>query len=285
MKTADAVMSTSMEIYKNISPARLQALIDHIRTDTTGWKAVDVSVDDGEAPDIEKIAERVRLFFGYRPGAIFICGSRKVLTLVRLDDNIDFPVLKKQMTEHLPEYKCSINTGTVTREGLEVIAVRLKGIGLDQAPEDIVSSPMPAESTAFGLALLRQRMARQRRVFLIVDDDLFMRSLLSKALSPHGDVIELDDGKNLMNVYKEQVPDVVFLDIHLPCGSGVDLLEEVMHYDHTASVIILSADRVKDNVLLAQANGARSFIAKPFTREKIEGAMQKCMEQSALRAQ
>ncbi len=282
MKTADTVTSQTLEVYRNITPARLQVLIDHIRTDTVGWKAIDVSVDAGENPDIEDIAERVRLFFGCRPGAIFICGARKVLTLVRLDDKVDFNVLKKQMGEQLPEYNCSINTGSVTREGLEVIAIRLKNAD-PEGIKDFVATPTQAASTAFGITLLRKRMARPRPVFLIVDDDLFMRSLLTKALSSHGEVIELDDGKDLLDVYKEQVPDVVFLDIHLPCGSGVDLLEDIMRYDHTASVIILSADRVRDNVLLAQANGARGFIAKPFSKDKIEDVMQKCLEQAALR--
>lgn len=291
MKTADIVAPTEMEIYRHISPARLQALIDYIRTDTTGWKAVDVSIEGDQKPDIHDIAERVRAFFGRRPGAIFVCGARKVLTLVRLDDTVEFPLLKKQMTEHLPEYKCSINTGNVTREGLEVIAIRLKVATEAEAAEQTepetpqtAATPAQAASTAFGSTLLRQRLARYRRVFIVVDDDLFMRSLLTKALSPHGEVIALDDGAGLLDAYRQHVPDVVFLDIHLPSGSGVDLLEEIMQYDHTAGVVILSADRVKDNVLLAQARGARSFVAKPFTRDKIEEAMRKCLEQAALLA-
>lgn len=286
MKKADLAAPAEMEIYRNITPARLQELIDYIRTDTAGWKAVDVSIDSDEKPDIQVIAERVRTFFGQRPGAIFICGLRKVLTLVRLDDSIEFPVLKKQMTEHLPEYKCSINTGSVTREGLEVIAVRLK-IASDaraqEQPETPVT-PVQAASAAFGSTLLQQRLARTRPVFIVVDDDLFMRSLLTKALTPHGEVIALDDGAGLLDAYRQHVPDVVFLDIHLPCGSGVDLLEDIMKYDHTAGVVILSADRIKDNVLLAQARGARSFVAKPFTRDKIEDAMRKCLDQAALLA-
>lgn len=132
--------------------------------------------------------------------------------------------------------------------------------------------------------MLKTRMKRQERVFFVVDDDMFMRSLLTKALSPHGKVIAMDDGKDLLAAYREHLPDVVFLDIHLPCGSGIDLLEEIMRYDSTAGVIILSADRVKDNVLLSQAHGARGFVAKPFSKEKIEEAMNKCLQQAALLA-
>lgn len=283
MQTEDALITNDMTVYKTISPQRLQMLIDYIRTDTTGWKAVDVSIEDNEKPDIEEIAARVRKFFGKNPGAIFICGARKILTLVRLDNNINLSTLKSDIDKRLPEYSCCINTGTVTREGLDVIAIRLKSaeVRITQEP---LSPPTQAASNAFGLTLLRKRIARPRHVFLIVDDDLFMRSLLSKALSPYGEIVELDDGKKLLSSYQEHVPDIVFLDIHLPSGSGVDLLEDIIQYDHTASVVILSADRIKDNVLLAQAKGARSFIAKPFTREKIEDSMHKCLKQSALQA-
>ncbi|MDP2206704.1 MAG: response regulator [Alphaproteobacteria bacterium] len=265
-----------MQIFTNITPSRLQALIDHIRTDTSGWKAVDVSIEGADKPDTQMISERIKTFFGDTEGAIFVCGSRKILTLGMLGEGIDFGTLKQQLAAHLPEYNCTINTGNITREGLEVIAIRLQVT--DAGP----SAPQPAEAAA--VSLLGLRMQRSKKVFFVVDDDLFMRSLLTKALAPYGEVVALDDGKDLLQTYREKNPDVVFLDIHLPCGSGVDLLEDIMHFDNTAGVVILSADRIKDNVLLAQARGARSFVAKPFTKEKIEEAMNKCLEQATLLA-
>jgi len=275
MKNAFEADVHKMKIYTHITPARLQELIEYIRTDTTGWKAVDISIEDNQAPDINAVAARVYEFFGRRPGAIFVCGARKVLSLVMLEENVDFPKMKRDITALMPEYNCSINTGNITREGLEVIAIRLQLA--TAAPAKAVPAPN-AES------MLKTRMKRQERVFFVVDDDMFMRSLLTKALSPHGKVIAMDDGKDLLAAYREHLPDVVFLDIHLPCGSGIDLLEEIMRYDSTAGVIILSADRVKDNVLLSQAHGARGFVAKPFSKEKIEEAMNKCLQQAALLA-
>lgn len=275
MKNAFEADVHKMKIYTHITPARLQELIEYIRTDTTGWKAVDISIDDNQAPDINAVAARVYEFFGRRPGAIFVCGARKVLSLVMLEEQVDFPKLKRDITAFMPEYNCSINTGNITREGLEVIAIRLQLA--TTAPAKTAAAP-DAES------MLKTRMKRQEHVFFVVDDDMFMRSLLTKALSPHGKVIAMDDGKDLLAAYREHLPDVVFLDIHLPCGSGIDLLEQIMQYDSTAGVIILSADRVKDNVLLSQAHGARGFVAKPFSKEKIEEAMNKCLQQAALLA-
>lgn len=275
MKNAFEADVHKMKIYTHITPARLQELIEYIRTDTTGWKAVDISIEDNQVPDINAVAARVYEFFGRRPGAIFVCGARKVLSLVMLEENVDFPKMKRDITALMPEYNCSINTGNITREGLEVIAIRL---------QLATAAPAKAAPAPNAESMLKTRMKRQERVFFVVDDDMFMRSLLTKALSPHGKVIAMDDGKDLLAAYREHLPDVVFLDIHLPCGSGIDLLEEIMRYDSTAGVIILSADRVKDNVLLSQAHGARGFVAKPFSKEKIEEAMNKCLQQAALLA-
>jgi len=275
MKNAFEADVHKMKIYTHITPARLQELIEYIRTDTTGWKAVDISIEDNQAPDINAVAARVYEFFGRRPGAIFVCGARKVLSLVMLEENVDFSKMKRDITALMPEYNCSINTGNITREGLEVIAIRL---------QLATAAPAKAAPAPNAESMLKTRMKRQERVFFVVDDDMFMRSLLTKALSPHGKVIAMDDGKDLLAAYREHLPDVVFLDIHLPCGSGIDLLEEIMRYDSTAGVIILSADRVKDNVLLSQAHGARGFVAKPFSKEKIEEAMNKCLQQAALLA-
>lgn len=265
-----------MEIFTHITPARLKELIDHIRTDTTGWRAVDVSIEGAAKPDIKEVSSRIQSFFGDMEGAIFVCGSRKILTLGKLAEGVDLSVLKERLASHLPEYSCTINTGNITREGLEVIAIRLH-------ISDAVVKPAAIPPTEAG-SMLKQRIHRYRKIFLVVDDDLFMRSLMTKVLSPHGEVVALDDGKDLLKFYQEKNPDVVFLDIHLPSGSGVDLLEGLLHIDSSAGVVILSADSVKDNVLLAQARGARGFVAKPFTKEKIEEAMHKCLEQAALLA-
>ncbi|MDP2204742.1 MAG: response regulator [Alphaproteobacteria bacterium] len=283
--------SKGMEIFTHITPMHLKELIDHIRTDTTGWKAVDVSIEGTLKPDIKEVSNRIQSFFGDIEGAIFVCGSRKILTLGKLTEGIDLGALKEQLASYLPEYSCTINTGNITREGLEVIAIRLH---LADEAVSCAAAPSPTQSTAVAPpssatpeatnCLLKQRLHRYRKRFLVVDDDIFMRSLLTKVLSVHGEVFALDDGKDLLRLYQEKIPDVVFLDIHLPCGNGVDLLEGLIRIDSSAGVVILSADCIKDNVLLAQARGARSFVAKPFTKEKIEEAMHKCLEQAALLA-
>lgn len=61
--------------------------------------------------------------------------------------------------------------------------------------------------------------------------------------------------------------DAIFLDIHLPDGSGYELIPEIRRRMPFARCITISAvDAERDRAIAA---GADSFLAKPFSREQI----------------
>ena len=62
----------------------------------------------------------------------------------------------------------------------------------------------------------------------------------------------------------------------MPGKSGIDILEEILMFDQTAFIVMLSADTAKDNVLETRKLGAKGFVAKPFTKEKLVDMLQKC---------
>jgi two-component system chemotaxis response regulator CheY len=258
-----------MEIYKTISMPKLQELLDHMRGEVAEWRAVDVTLEAGDMAETVQAAGHLDRSFSHHAGSIFVCGPRKMLMLARLGQKAAPGSVRESVNRALPKYACRVSAATVTKEGLETIKITLKDM----------TEPLSAPDPFF---LLKQKRARWEKIFFVVDDDLFMRSLLVKALRPYGKVIEFGDGADLADAYMRDLPDVVFLDIHLPCGSGMDIMNQIMNRDGTAGIVILSADSVKDNVLLAQARGARAFLAKPFTKEKIEEAMKKCIDQAEL---
>ena len=104
---------------------------------------------------------------------------------------------------------------------------------------------------------------------LVADDNTFIRFLVKKWLEAEAKVIEVAHGKDVLDAFKEHVPNVVFLDIHLPGRNGKDILKDILAYNPAAHVIMLSADSMKENVLFAADNGAKAFITKPFTRETL----------------
>src|SRR5690606_30101617 len=121
-----------------------------------------------------------------------------------------------------------------------------------------------------------------QRVFFVVDDDMYTRYMMKQILAPCGPVREFADGTGVAAAYMAQNPDAVFLDVHLPCGSGMEVLDAITSHDHTAGVAILSIDRSTQNVLQARARGIRHFIAKPFTKGRVENVLRKTLEYAAL---
>ena len=109
----------------------------------------------------------------------------------------------------------------------------------------------------------------KKNVVLVADDDLFVRKIIRAALQHLADIVEVGDGNDVLGFYEEYQPDVVFLDIHMPHASGLDLIEPVKALDANAYIIVVSADSSPENVKTALSKGSKGFLTKPFTKERI----------------
>ena len=71
-------------------------------------------------------------------------------------------------------------------------------------------------------------MAGQAKTVLIVEDDVFLMSLLKNRMESEGfSVLAAKDGEEAIKVLKEIKPDLILLDIILPGKSGFEVLEEM----------------------------------------------------------
>jgi two-component system chemotaxis response regulator CheY len=117
-----------------------------------------------------------------------------------------------------------------------------------------------------------KRKERAGLCILIVDDQLFSRQLLVEALRLkwNYETIATKNGAQAMEVYLENAPDLVFLDIELPDYNGQDLLKKIKEIDKEAFVVMTTANTSIEDVQKAVSNGASGFIAKPITKSKLE---------------
>lgn len=78
---------------------------------------------------------------------------------------------------------------------------------------------------------------------MIVDDAAFMRRLIKKALINGGydKIIEAENGKAALELYKSERPELVFLDITMPERSGLEVLDDILTEDPEARVLMCSA--------------------------------------------
>lgn len=111
---------------------------------------------------------------------------------------------------------------------------------------------------------------------MIVDDALFMRTLLSTILRDNGYsvVAEAASGIEAMKKLHDLNPDIIVLDIILPDTNGLELLDSILAARPQAKVVICSAIGQEAVIKKGLERGAKRYIQKPFTPETVVEALQ-----------
>jgi DNA-binding NarL/FixJ family response regulator len=113
---------------------------------------------------------------------------------------------------------------------------------------------------------------------LLVDDHVLLREALRGALTElegEAAIFEASDGREAMQ-FVEQHPDVdlILLDLNLPDRDGFSVLAELRKSHPSISVVVISAQQDRENVVRALDLGAVGFIPKSATRKVILSALQ-----------
>ena len=105
------------------------------------------------------------------------------------------------------------------------------------------------------------------RSVLIVDDDAGQTEILSFHLKKQGfTTLTENSGKSGLKTAKDEHPDLIVLDIHMPDLSGLEICERLNDEIATCNipVIILSGSDETDVVRQARLAGSRFFVRKPY---------------------
>ena len=106
---------------------------------------------------------------------------------------------------------------------------------------------------------------------LICDDSILARKQIKDTIAIAGTptIFEASDGEKAIEIYKEQKPDLVFLDIVMPKKDGNKAIEEIMAFDKDATIIIVSSVGTHTQLKTALEAGATDFIQKPINQVQI----------------
>ena len=118
---------------------------------------------------------------------------------------------------------------------------------------------------------------------LIIDDEVKLRTLLSKIISLEGfEVIQAGDCKTAMLALAQHNIDVVICDVKLPDGTGVDLSKKIKDAYPFVEIILLTAfGNIPDSVQ-AIKNGAFDYITKGDDNNKIIPLLYRAIEKVGL---
>ncbi len=114
---------------------------------------------------------------------------------------------------------------------------------------------------------------------LIADDSAFTRRVISSYFlgTDFRVVASADNGESALEQFKACSPDFVLLDLVMPGCSGLDALKQIMQINPKAKVIMVSSLGTENMVTECIALGARSFVQKPFDKERLMSVMQKIL--------
>ncbi len=118
-------------------------------------------------------------------------------------------------------------------------------------------------------SLAMRREMREAPVIMVVEDDPFTQKLVGNTLKKSYEVAMTSDGQGALMNYVNKAPDVLFLDIGLPDFDGHTVLEKLFKIDPGAYVVMFSGNGDRENVMRAVELGAKGFVGKPFTQEKM----------------
>lgn len=106
---------------------------------------------------------------------------------------------------------------------------------------------------------------------MIVDDSVIMRRVLEKYARALGLTIvgTAANGRDALELFDREQPDLVSLDITMPLLDGIGCLKEIMERRPETKVVIITALADRETGLAAMRLGARGFIQKPFTEAQV----------------
>jgi len=105
---------------------------------------------------------------------------------------------------------------------------------------------------------------------LIIDDDPIICEVLTLFIEKHGhSVIYALQLKQGLHICSQEKFAVVFLDVHLPDGNGLDALPDIQKTIGLPEVIMITGEGDPDVAEMAIKSGAWDYLEKPISQDKI----------------
>jgi DNA-binding response OmpR family regulator len=116
---------------------------------------------------------------------------------------------------------------------------------------------------------------------LVADADSEMVDLLSYWFKGYGhNVVSAFDGLQAIKRWRETVPDLVILDLHMPKLDGFEVCRQ-MHGETNVPILMLAAEDCEDDEIRALEMGADDYVRKPCSPRRLHARVQAIMRRSA----
>jgi len=114
---------------------------------------------------------------------------------------------------------------------------------------------------------------------LYVEDDEDVRRIAVEYLSRLcKTVLEAENGKEALAVWRDEKPDIIITDISMPKMNGIDMARYIRSEDLKTPIIVATAYTDQDYLLKAVELQLVKYIVKPITKDKLMAALELSVE-------
>jgi two-component system response regulator HydG len=118
---------------------------------------------------------------------------------------------------------------------------------------------------------------------LLVDDEKSILDALFRALSSiNAQILTATDGVQALELIKKHSPEIVVTDLRMPRMGGMQLLEEINHFNSSIQIIVITGHGTIEDAVNAMKKGVYDFITKPFKKQQIVAVVQRALEKATL---
>ena len=115
---------------------------------------------------------------------------------------------------------------------------------------------------------------------LLIEDDVSFSKMLKHFLERHKYAVTLSYNINSAStLLKNEKYDLVFTDLRLPDGSGLDLLKQIKDNKNKVPVVLMTGYAEVSTAVQAMKQGAFDYISKPFNPDEVLEVINNALEQ------
>nr|QCI07622.1 putative transcriptional regulator ompR [Nitophyllum punctatum] len=113
-------------------------------------------------------------------------------------------------------------------------------------------------------------MDNQKEKILVVDDETSIRRILETRLSMIGyNVVSASDGEEAINVFRQEYPNLIVLDVMMPKLDGYGVCQELRKESNVPIIMLTALGDISDRITGLEL-GADDYVIKPFSPKELE---------------
>ena len=120
---------------------------------------------------------------------------------------------------------------------------------------------------------------KEKTRILLVDDSTYIRTVLGSIITEAGFEVagEAADGEEAIRKYMNLKPDLVLMDVIMEPMNGMEATKAILDTDPEAKILMVTVLEDKDILADLMRIGAKGYITKPFSKNKIAEKIKEIM--------